>query len=76
MRGLSEISSLTGPLAWVSSSGGVVEGPEGGDGWDIEFWPVMTVPFSRPAEMWWEKFELMAGITLTFGGMWVMDPSR
>lgn len=51
MRGLSAISSLTGPLAWVSSSGGVGDGPEGGDGWDMEFWPVMTVPFSKPAEM-------------------------
>lgn len=32
-------------------------------GWLIAFWPVMTVPFARPAEMWWEKFEMMEGRT-------------
>jgi len=29
------------------------------------FWPVIMVPSERPAEMWWEKLELMAGITFT-----------
>lgn len=27
------------------------------------FWPTMMVPLASEAEMWWEKFELIAGIT-------------
>jgi hypothetical protein len=29
------------------------------------FWPTITEPSSRDAEMWCEKFELMAGMTRT-----------
>lgn len=29
-----------------------VGGAEGADGWEMEFWPVIMVPSSRPAEMW------------------------
>ena len=32
-------------------------------GWLIAFWPVMIEPFARPAEMWWEKLEMMEGRT-------------
>ena len=32
-------------------------------GWLMAFWPVMTEPSSRPAEMWWVKLETMAGRT-------------
>lgn len=33
------------------------------DGWDIEFWPVITSPFARPTDMWWVKLVLIAGRT-------------
>lgn len=33
------------------------------EGWDMLFWPVMTLPFARPAEMWFVKFVFMAGRT-------------
>lgn len=32
-------------------------------GWLIAFWPVMMVPFAKPAEMWWEKLLMMEGRT-------------
>ena len=35
----------------------------GGEGWEIEFWPVMVVPSVRLTEMWCVKFVLMAGRT-------------
>lgn len=34
-------------------------------GWEMLFWPTITEPFAREAEMWCEKLELMAGITRT-----------
>lgn len=34
-----------------------------GRGWEMAFWPVITIPSSRPAEMWWLKLLLIAGIT-------------
>lgn len=51
----------------VDVMGETVEGggAEGAEGWEMLFCPVMTVPSARPAEMWCEKLELMAGITLT-----------
>lgn len=47
-----------------------------GRGCEMAFWPVMIVPSWRPAEMWWLKLELMAGITWTFSGTPVMEPSK
>ena len=54
---------------WVVSNGfgiGVAVpggGADGADGCEMAFWPVMTVPSARPAEIWCEKLELMAGMT-------------
>jgi hypothetical protein len=33
------------------------------EGWDMEFWPVMTSPFARLTLMWCVKLVLMAGRT-------------
>ncbi len=35
-------------------------------GWLIAFWPVMTVPSARPAEIWCEKLLTMEGRTAVF----------
>ena len=37
-------------------------------GWLMLFCPVMTVPSSRPAAMWWAKFVFNAGKTLMLSG--------
>lgn len=48
-----------------TSSGNAV----GALGWLIATWPAIVVPSSSPAEIWCVKLELIAGKTLTLGGM-------
>jgi hypothetical protein len=33
------------------------------EGWEMEFWPVMTSPLASPTEMWCVKLVLIAGRT-------------
>lgn len=74
LRGLSGIVliSAAAPVVEYDTNGGA----DGAEGWDMAFWPVMTVPSCRPAEIWCEKLELIAGMTWTFFGMPVMAPRR
>lgn len=46
-------------------------------GWEMLFWPTMTEPSTREADMWWENVEFIAGITRTSSvGTEQMLPSR
>lgn len=69
-------TGLSGGAEWEGSV--VVEktSAEGAEGWEMAFWPVITVPSSKPADMWCEKLELIAGITFTFAGTPVIAPNR
>lgn len=55
---------------------GIGGGADGAEGCEIAFWPVICVPSSRPAEIWWEKLLFMAGMTFIFEGTPVMAPRR
>lgn len=51
-------------------------GAEGVVGWEMEFWPVITVPSRRPALMWCVKFVFMAGRTDVCSGTLQMELRR
>lgn len=79
VMGLSGRLSSATCAAWEEAArerGLVVVSAEGADGCEMAFCPVMMVPSSRPAEMWCEKLELIAGMTWTLPGTPVMEPRR
>lgn len=59
-------SSIVGLVGGGGMEGWSLFRAVGSLGWLIAFWPVMTVPFARPAEMWCEKLEMMEGRTAVF----------
>lgn len=59
------VRSVGEGFAWWSSGwlGRVWFRAVGSLGWLMAFWPVIVEPSARPADMWWEKLEMMAGRT-------------
>lgn len=60
----------------VSSYSVVVSRAVVSEGCEMLFWPVMTSPLARPAEIWWVKLVLMAGRTDVWLGTEQMLESR